>query len=47
MILTEYGLHFAKEGDRWRCVEEPDLAMLRGGGAAALGSERSAHSVRR
>jgi len=32
MILTEYGLHFAKEGDRWRCGEYPDLVMLRGGG---------------
>jgi hypothetical protein len=30
MILTEYGLHFAKEGDHWRCVEHPDLVMLRG-----------------
>ena len=31
MILTELGLHFAKEGDRWRCAEYPDLVMLRGG----------------
>jgi hypothetical protein len=31
MILTEGGLHFAKDGDHWRCVEHPDLAMLRGG----------------
>ena len=31
MILrAEYGLHFAKEGDHWRCVEYPDLLMLRG-----------------
>ena len=30
MILTEYGLHFAKEGDHWRCVEYLDLLMLRG-----------------
>jgi len=30
MILTEYGLHFAKDGDRWRCVEHPELVMLRG-----------------
>jgi hypothetical protein len=31
MILTEYGLHFAREGDRWRCVERPELVMLHGG----------------
>jgi hypothetical protein len=31
MICTEQGLHFAKEGDHWRCVEHPDLVMLRGG----------------
>jgi len=30
MILTEDGLHFAKEGDLWRCVEYPELVMLRG-----------------
>jgi hypothetical protein len=30
MILTEHGLHFAKDGDHWRCVEHPDLLMLRG-----------------
>jgi hypothetical protein len=30
MILTEQRLHFAKEGDHWRCVEHPDLVMLRG-----------------
>jgi len=30
MILTELGLHFAKEGDRWRCVEWPGLTMLPG-----------------
>jgi hypothetical protein len=30
MILTEYGLHFAKEGDHWRCVEYPDVEMLGG-----------------
>ena len=27
---AEHGLHFAKEGDHWRCVEYPDLLMLRG-----------------
>jgi hypothetical protein len=31
MILTECGLHFAGDGDRWRRVERPDLLMLRGG----------------
>jgi hypothetical protein len=30
MILTEYGLHFAKDGDHWRCVEWPALTMLPG-----------------
>ena len=30
MILTEFALHFAKEGDRWRCVEWPGLTMLPG-----------------
>jgi hypothetical protein len=28
MILTELGLHFTREGDRWRCVAHPDLVML-------------------
>jgi len=32
MTLTEDGLHFRREGDHWRCVEHPDLVMLRGGG---------------
>jgi hypothetical protein len=32
MILTELGLHFRKDGDRWRCVERPELVMLRSGG---------------
>lgn len=27
MILTEYGLHSTREGDRWRCVEWPGLVM--------------------
>jgi hypothetical protein len=27
---AEYGLHFAKDGDHWCCVEYPDLVMLRG-----------------
>jgi hypothetical protein len=30
MILSEAGLHFTREGDRWRWVEHPDLLMLRG-----------------
>ena len=25
MILTEYGLHFARQPDGWRCVEHPEL----------------------
>jgi len=29
MLLTEFGLQFAKESDRSRCVEWPDLTMLR------------------
>ena len=28
MILTEYRLHFAKDGDHWRCVEFPEPLML-------------------
>jgi len=29
MILdAEHGFHFAKEGDRWRCVEHLGLVML-------------------
>jgi hypothetical protein len=30
VIFTEHGLHFAKEGDHWRCVEHPELVVLRG-----------------
>ena len=30
MNLTEFGLHFRKDGDRWVCVEWPDLLMLPG-----------------
>jgi hypothetical protein len=30
ILCAEYGLHFTREGDRWRCVEWPDLMMLRG-----------------
>jgi hypothetical protein len=30
MIPTEQGLHFARDGHRWRCVEYPDLVMLPG-----------------
>ena len=33
MILTEFGLHFARQADgSHRCVEHPDLVMLKGGG---------------
>jgi hypothetical protein len=35
MIFTEHGLHFAKKGDYWRCVEWPELVMLRGRGDTA------------
>lgn len=31
MILTEPGLRFVRDGDRWRCVERPDVVTLRGG----------------
>jgi hypothetical protein len=31
ILVAEYGLHFAKSGDHWRCVEWPGLVMLRGG----------------
>jgi hypothetical protein len=30
ILCAVYGLHFAKDGDHWRCVEYPDLVMLRG-----------------
>ena len=30
MILTELGLHFARDGDCWRYIEVPGLVMLRG-----------------
>ena len=30
LICAEYGLHFAREADLWRCVERPELVMLRG-----------------
>jgi len=29
IFCAEYGLHFRKDGDHWRCVEWPDLLMLR------------------
>ena len=31
MILTEHGLHFRRDGDRWRCVEWPGLRLTRDG----------------
>jgi hypothetical protein len=29
-FCAEYEVRFAKEGDYWRCVDQPDLVMLRG-----------------
>ena len=48
MILTELGLHFTRDGDRWRCVESPELVMLRGGGYEVdeLGLDTLAGAVR-
>ena len=28
ILCAESGLHFTKDGDRWRGVEHPDLLML-------------------
>jgi hypothetical protein len=49
MILTEYGLHFRNEGDRWRRAERPELVMLRGGRyrADGQGFHSLAEAVRR
>ena len=44
---AEYGLHFAREGDHWRCVEYPDLLMLRDPERYRVGPSPSAHSMRR
>jgi hypothetical protein len=30
IFCAEYGLHFAKEGDHWRCVEYPGVLLLSG-----------------
>ena len=30
IFCAEYGLHFTRDGDHWRCVEYPDLLMLPG-----------------
>jgi hypothetical protein len=30
MIYAGHGLRFTKDGDRWHCVEHPDLVMPRG-----------------
>jgi len=30
IFCADYGLHFAKDGDHWRCVEYPGLLMLSG-----------------
>jgi hypothetical protein len=39
MILTETGLHFRCDGDRWRCVEYPALVMLPGSGYEVAGQQ--------
>ena len=39
MIVTEHGLQFQRDGDRWRCVEHPDLLMLGGAGRFAIAGE--------
>ncbi len=39
MIVTEHGLQFRREGDRWRCVEHPDLLMLSGAGLYAIAGD--------
>ena len=31
ILIAEHGLHFRREGDRWRCVEHPALELLPGG----------------
>jgi len=30
ILCAEYGPHFAKDGDHWRCVERPGLTMRPG-----------------
>jgi hypothetical protein len=30
IFCADSGLHFANEGGHWRCVEYPELVMLRG-----------------
>ena len=32
MIVTKDGLTFARAANAWRCVERPELLMLRSGG---------------
>jgi len=32
MVRAELGLHLTRDGDRWRCVERPELMMPQGGG---------------
>jgi len=39
MIVTEHGLQFHRDGDRWRCVEHPELLMLSGVGLFAIAGE--------
>jgi hypothetical protein len=40
MILTEQGLHFTRADDAWRCVERPELLMLRSGRYRIEGCEQ-------
>jgi hypothetical protein len=40
MIVTEHGLTFARAADAWRCVERPELLMLRSGRYRIEGREQ-------
>ena len=40
MIVTEHRLTFARAGDAWRCVERPELLMVRSGSYRIEGSEQ-------
>jgi len=44
MLLTEQGLHFRRDGDRWGCVEWPGLVMLRGDRFEVEGQSRAART---
>lgn len=39
MLVLEHGLRFRREGDRWRCVEHPELVMLSGAGLFAIAGD--------